>query len=147
MNTGTLVLTPERRARALDVVGMRITVLASNAATQAYGITLQEGGEGSGPPPHSHGWDEAFYVLRGEVAFDGDGAARVCTPGTLVHVPRGTVHGFRFGRGGGAMLEISGAGAQAVPFFTAIDAEIPGGALDVPKLLELASRHGVAFVG
>jgi quercetin dioxygenase-like cupin family protein len=44
-----------------------VTVLASNAATQSYGITLQQGEEGPGPPPHSHDWDEAFYVLKGEI--------------------------------------------------------------------------------
>ena len=58
-----------------------MTVLASNAATQSYGITLQQGEEGTGPPPHSHDWDEAFYVLKGEIHF-------LCkvrrTPATLV---------------------------------------------------------------
>lgn len=44
-------------------------MLASNAATQSYGITLQQGAEGTGPPPHSHDWDEAFYVLKGEIHF------------------------------------------------------------------------------
>lgn len=35
--------------------------------------------------------------------------------------------------------------AQAAPFFAAIDAEIPVGPPNIPKLLELAARHGVAF--
>jgi hypothetical protein len=55
------------------------------------------------------------------------------------------VHGFNFGRGGGQMLEISSVGAQAAPFFTAIDQEIPAGPPNIPKLLELAMRHGVKF--
>jgi len=94
------VLTPDRRARALNVVGTQVTVLAANAATKSYGITLQQGDEGTGPPPHSHDWDEAFYVLRGEIHFVCDGEAHVCQPGTLVHIPRGTVHAFQYGKGG-----------------------------------------------
>jgi quercetin dioxygenase-like cupin family protein len=145
MSSQPMVLRPDQQARPLNVVGMHITVLAANAATDSYGITIQEGVEGTGPPPHSHPWDEAFYVLGGEVKFECAGAASVCTAGTLVHVPRGTVHAFTFGQGGGRMLEIAGAGAQAAPFFTSIDQELPPGPPDVPKLLQLAQRHGVAF--
>jgi hypothetical protein len=44
------------------------------------------------------------------------------------------------------MLEVSGDGAQAAPFFAAIDGEMPPGPPDVPTLLRLAERHGVEFV-
>ena len=60
-----------------------------------------------------------------------------------MHVPRGTVHGFRYGSGGGQMLEITGAGALAAEMFTAIDREIPSGPPDVPKLLDVLKRNGV----
>lgn len=144
MSVGAFVLGPEQHARTLNVVGMRITVLAANSATGSYGITLQEGDAGQGPPAHSHGWDEAFFVLDGAVKFECGGRASVCGPGTLVHVPRDTVHAFIFERSG-RMLEITGAGAQAAPFFTALDAEMPAGPPDVPTLLAVARRHGVAF--
>jgi quercetin dioxygenase-like cupin family protein len=146
MSSHPIVLRPEAQSRPLNVVGMQITVLAANAATGSYGITIQEGDEGTGPPPHSHAWDEAFYVLGGAVKFECAGEACICTAGTLVHVPGGTVHAFTFGPGGGRMLEIAGAGAQAAPFFTAIDRELAPGAPDVPRLLQVAERHGVAFV-
>ncbi len=38
---------------------------------------------------------------------------------------RGIVHGFRYGNGGGQMLEITRPGALAAQMFTAIDKEIP----------------------
>src|SRR5690242_21955795 len=107
------VLPPEQRERALNVLGTQVTVLASNTATQGYGITVQQGEEGTGPPPHRHDWDEAFYVLKGEIRFLCDGNVYDCAVGTLVHVPGGTVHGFTYGSGGGQMLEITGAGALA----------------------------------
>ncbi|WP_413934821.1 cupin domain-containing protein [Nitrospira sp. BLG_1] len=147
MSVQPYILRPDQREPALNVVGTKVTVLASNEATQSYGITLQQGEEGTGPPPHSHDWDEAFYVLKGEIHFLCDGKDYSCTTGTLVHVPRGTVHGFRYGKGGGQMLEITGAGALAAQMFTAIDKEIPLGPPDVPKLLDVLKRNGVTVAG
>jgi len=143
MSVQPIVLRPDQHEPALNVVGTQVTVLASNAATQSYGITLQQGAEGTGPPPHSHDWDEAFYVLKGEIRFLCDGRVYDCNAGTLVHVPRGTIHGFSYGSGGGQMLEITGTGALAAQMFTAIDKEIPPGPPDIPKLLDVLTRNGV----
>src|ERR1700735_4620816 len=91
-------------APALNVVGEQITVLASGAQTGSYEIFRQAGPEGSGPPPHSHPWDEAFYVIAGQVSFGVDGDdTLLAPPGTLAHFPAGSVHWFRFGPGGGEM--------------------------------------------
>jgi quercetin dioxygenase-like cupin family protein len=52
---------------------------------------------GSETPFHRHDdGDEAFYVLEGkiEIFFDG-GRTVVAEPGSYVHIPRGTPHGFR----------------------------------------------------
>ena len=55
----------EKSARqALNVVGEQISVLASGDQTGSYEVFHQGGPEGSGPPPHHHPWDEAFYVTR-----------------------------------------------------------------------------------
>lgn len=143
MSVQPLVLRPDQHESALNVIGTQVTVLASNTATQSYGVTLQQGEEGTGPPPHSHDWDEAFYVLKGEVNFRCEGKAYDCSAGTLVHVPGGTVHAFSYGSGGGQMLEITGAGALATQLFTAIDNEIPLGPPDVAKLLDVLKRNGV----
>ena len=144
MTVQYFVLRPDQRDQPLNVLDTQVTVLASNAATKSYGITLQQGDEGTGPPPHSHDWDEAFYVLRGELEFSCDGQDHTCVAGTLVHVPRGTVHGFRYGRGGGQMLEITGQDALAAQMFTAVNDEIPAGPTDVAKVLEVLGRNGVS---
>src|SRR5215472_18568793 len=56
------VVTPDRHSHSLNVVGEKVTVLASGAQTGGYEIFLQVGPEGSGPPPHNHPWDKSFYV-------------------------------------------------------------------------------------
>ena len=64
-------------------------------------------------------------------------------PGTLVHVPAGTVHWFRFKEGGGQMISITGQGSDASLFFTDLDDEIPHGPPDLDKLLTIADRHNI----
>jgi quercetin dioxygenase-like cupin family protein len=137
------ILRPDDHDRALNVLGTKVTVLASNAATNGYEITLQQGAEGTGPPLHSHDWDESFYVLGGSVEFTYSAKTVRCVPGTLVHVPAGVVHGFRFGSGGGEMLELTGKGGFATQMFTAVDKEVPPGPPDLPRVVELLKKNGV----
>jgi len=134
---------PGNRPRSLNVVGEQLTVLASKEATQGYEIFLQDGPEGSGPPPHSHPWDESFYVIRGEIEFGVDKTRMTGGAGTLVHVPAETLHWFRFGKGGGQMISMTGVGSQASSLFTEIDADIPAGPPNIEKLLEIAKRNGL----
>jgi quercetin dioxygenase-like cupin family protein len=137
------IVTPKDRPRGLNVVGEQITVLADGATTGSYEIFRQAGPEGSGPPPHSHPWDEAFYVIAGHVVFGVESDDDVAAPtGTLVHIPGGSTHWFRFGPGGGEMISItSGAGAAA--FFTDVDREVSAIQPDFGALLRVASSHGL----
>lgn len=137
------VLTPNDYQPPLNVLGIRVTVLATNVATQSYEVTLQQGDEGMGPPPHSHRWDESFYVLKGSVEFTCAAETAICGPGTLVHVPAHTVHVFRFGEHGGEMLEMSGQGGLATQMFTAVNDEIPAGPPDIRKVVQVLKQNGV----
>jgi quercetin dioxygenase-like cupin family protein len=49
----------------------------------------------AGPPLHLHRtWDEAFYVLEGEMTFLIDGRTHAAPAGSFVFVPRGMLHTF-----------------------------------------------------
>lgn len=131
-------------AAPLNVVGEHITVLADGQRTGNYEIFIQEGPRGSGPIPHTHPWDESFFVIRGEVDFSlGDDGARVATVGTLVHVPAGAKHWFRWREGGGAMLSITSRTAASA-MFADIHAEIAPDQPNVERLMAIATRHGLA---
>lgn len=145
MRTKPFVVCPTERGRALNVVGCGITVLASNEQTGSYEITFQAGPEGAGPPLHSHPWDEAFFVVQGQVQFVLDGKALNAVSGTLVHIPADTTHGFQFGPGGGQMLEMTGSGGAATKMFRALDAEVPAGPPDMHFLTDLLARHYVSL--
>lgn len=144
MSSKPFILTPGDRRPALSVIGTQVSVLASGADIEEQQITLQSGAEGSGPPPHSHAWDESFYVTKGQIQFTCDGETAVCTAGTLVHVPGGTIHAFSYGAGGGEMLEITGRRSDAVGMFVALDREIPPGPPDVAKVVQVLVEHGVS---
>ena len=45
-----------------------------------------------GPPLHHHDFDEAFYVLEGELTFQLGEQLRAAGPGELIFAPRGTIH-------------------------------------------------------
>ncbi|KWR88024.1 cupin domain-containing protein [Cupriavidus sp. IDO] len=147
MKPEPFAVTPDAYARALNVVGEQITVLASNAATQGYEVFLQRGEEGSGPPPHCHDWDESFYVTRGTIEIGYGDQTVTASAGTFVHVPAGTVHYFRFGSGGGEMISVTSHGGQASRLFTRIDEVVPPGPPDLEKLLAVAQECGVTVSG
>ncbi len=51
---------------------------------------------GGGPPAHHHNsYDEAFYVLSGEMEFCVDGETARVPAGSMAYVPRGATHAFR----------------------------------------------------
>jgi len=142
MSRDPLIVKSEDYQSALKVVGTMVTVLASKLDTNGQEFTYQSGEEGMGPPPHSHEWDESFFVIKGSVEITTGGGTETCEPGTLAYVPGGTIHSFKYGPGGGEMLEITGARSAAVQMFTDLSNEIPAGAPDVEKIVAVMGRNG-----
>ena len=140
------VVTPQQYAPALDIVGEHVTVLASGEATEGYEIFLQRGPAGSGPPPHSHPWDESFFVTKGRIDFGIGSESMTASPGTLVHLPAGTEHWFRFGEGGGEMLSMTSR-LGASKFFADLAREVSPTNPSLEQLAEVAVRHGLKVAG
>lgn len=143
MSRSPIIVKPNTYEPALSVVGTKVTVLASNQDTKGQEFTFQTGENGMGPPPHSHEWDEAFFVLKGSVEITCDGKTELCMPGTLVFVPSGTIHAFKYGPEGGEMLEVTGAGGTASQMFTAVDNEVSSGSPNVEEITEVLKKNGV----
>jgi mannose-6-phosphate isomerase-like protein (cupin superfamily) len=64
--------------------------------SELFTVIEYEGGAGvPGPPLHSHtSFEEAWYVLEGEVAFLAAGRTTLATRGTYLLVPRTVPHRF-----------------------------------------------------
>ncbi len=136
------LVSPHLAPQPFKVVGEEITVLASGAQTRSYEIFRQAGPEGSGPPPHSHPWDESFYVLEGDITFGIDSEEATARPGTLVHLPAGTTHWFRFGPGGGVMISMTSREGASL-MFADFDRELSPDSPDLSKLVELGQPYGL----
>jgi quercetin dioxygenase-like cupin family protein len=141
-----LVVGPGQGSRPPNIVGEQVTVLAAGAETGSYEIFRQVGPEGSGPPPHNHPWDEAFYVTKGELVFGIGDRETIAPAGTLVHLPAGTTHWFRFGKGGGEMISVTSR-EGASHMFADLDREIAADKPDLGKLVEVGKRHGLTVPG
>ena len=142
MAAKAFVVAPEDYEVPLNIVGEHVTVLASGERTEGYEIFLQRGPEGSGPPPHSHPWDESFYVVKGQIDFGIGDESTTASPGTLVHLPAGTVHWFRFGKGGAEMLSMTSR-LGASKMFTDFAREVAPVDPDLEKLANVGARHGL----
>jgi quercetin dioxygenase-like cupin family protein len=120
------------------VLAEKITILVDHTQTGSYEIYIHDAPEGAGPPPHSHPWDEAFYVIKARVDFVCGDIAKTVGPGEFVHVPAGTVHSFRYASPTAQILGVtSTAGAAAM--FSALDKEC-GGPPDLAKIAAVLKR-------
>jgi len=139
--TKELIITDTNSIAPCQVLAERITILANHRQTGSYEVYVHDAAEGAGPPPHSHPWDEAFYVLDGEVDFECGGTRKKVMAGGFVHVPAGMVHAFRYASPTARILGItSGEGASAM--FTDVDREC-GTAPDMSKVIAVLNRHHV----
>jgi quercetin dioxygenase-like cupin family protein len=99
----------------------------------------------AGPPPHRHPWDEAYYVIEGEVTFSIGGSEQKVSGGDFIYAPGGTVHAFKGSSDQPARMLIFDAPAHAESFFREVDQEVKGPA-DMAKVPEIGSKHQIEFL-
>ena len=62
----------------------------------AFSLVEYDLAPGNGPGQHAHEeCSETYFILEGELTFRLGRDQRLLTPGSLIHVPPGVVHGFR----------------------------------------------------
>ena len=81
-------------------------------------------------------------MTKGEIDFGIGTETQTAVAGTLVHLPAGTTHWFRFGIGGGEMISVTSR-AGAAKLFAEIDKEIAADRPDFEKLVEISRRNGL----
>ena len=143
--TKPLIQSVQEAARPLDVGGFKITVLASSEQTEGYELFRIAGPEGTGPGPHHHAWDESFFVLSGAVHCGVEDVETLATTGTVIHVPGGCTHWFRFAKGGGEFFSVTSRG-NASKMFEAFDKGINWADPDRSALVSLAASYGQTVV-
>jgi len=131
----------------LNVMGAQVRFLCGAEKTgQAWSLMEVLLPKDSGPPPHHHPWDEAYYVVEGKIAFDIAGAPMEAKPGDFIYAPGGTVHAFKGTSEKPARVIIFDAPAHSEAFFRDCDREVKELPRDLSKMPEIGERHQVRFV-
>ncbi len=132
---------------ALRILEMPMTMLCEAEETGgAWSLFEEEVPLGMGPPPHRHDWDEAYYVLAGEVDFEIDGNPVKLKTGDFSRLPRGTVHSFKGASEAPSRVLIFASPAHGSEFFRELNNEIRSLPDDAAKIPEIGSRHGIEFM-
>jgi quercetin dioxygenase-like cupin family protein len=141
----TIVRAGEREP--LNVLGMPLRFLCDSRETgERWSLFDEEIPFGMGPPPHRHDWDEAYYVLEGEVAFEIDGQPVVIRTGDFARLPANTIHGFKGASPSSARVLIFAQPGHSSEFFEQLNAEVRSLPDDLEKLPQIASRHGIEMM-
>ena len=133
--------------RPLKVLGMPLTLLCEARETGgAWSLFEEDVPLGMGPPAHRHDWDEAYYILDGDVDFEIDGQTVRSSRGDFNYLPRNTVHGFKGASPSPAKVLIFAAPAHGTEFFQALNDEVRHLPEDASKIPEIGERHGIHFM-
>jgi quercetin dioxygenase-like cupin family protein len=141
----TIVRAGEREP--LNVLGMPLRFLCDARETGAHwSLFDEEIPLGMGPPPHRHNWDEAYYVLEGDIDFDIEGERVRISDGDFARLPANTIHGFKGASPAGARVLIFAQPGHSSQFFEQLNDEVRDLPNDLKKLPDIASRHGIEMM-
>jgi quercetin dioxygenase-like cupin family protein len=142
--------------RSLWVLGELATYKTTSEQTGgAYSLFEIITPPGVGPPPHvQHREDESFYVLEGEYEFLVEGCTSRAGAGSLLYIPKGTLHAHKnVGEGEGRVLLTQTPGGLYEYFFEG--AGVPGTDLSSPppastqeelqRMAELGREYGIEY--
>ena len=128
--------------------GIDVKVLLSTEATGGALVAVLLGWHkpGEGPPDHVHyGQEEIFFIVDGTYELTIGGQTSTVGPGTIVFLPRNTVHRFRnVGEKTACMLDWSLPGGQD-HYFKAISELAAGGGFTGEKAMDISKKFDTNF--
>ena len=131
----------------LYVLGMPLRFLCdARESDGAWSLFDEEIPHGMGPPPHRHPWDEAYYVLEGEVDFEIDGEQLRISAGDFTRLPANTIHSFKGASPAGARVLIFAAPGHSSEFFEELNDEVRNLPEDLHKVPAIGMRHRIEMI-
>ena len=142
------MIVPEDTAEQIRPFGIDMKVMLGAEHTGGtFSAIVGELRPGDGPPPHLHqDREEYFYVLAGTFSLGVNGVESTIGPGTMVFVPRGTVHTFKNISGEmGRLLEWTIPGSNG-DYFRAMDKMESSGGFNPEKFAAINREYVTEFV-
>jgi len=141
-----IIVKPEQ-ALALKAFGLDLKVFLTTEATGgAISVLMGWHKPGEGAPDHVHfDQEEMFFIIEGTYELTVGGQTSTAGPGTIVFVPRNTVHRFKnVGDTTACMLDWSLPGGQD-HYFKAIS-ELAAGGSNGEKVMEINKKFHTDFL-
>jgi quercetin dioxygenase-like cupin family protein len=133
------------QVQALSVLGTEVRFLCEAESTgNAWSLMEVTMPRDSGPPLHTHDWDEAYYIVEGEAQFTVGARSVLAKAGDFLYTPGGVPHGFHGVTERTRML-ILDVPAHAGKFFKEINQEVTELPRQLPKVIEIGERNGIHF--
>jgi quercetin dioxygenase-like cupin family protein len=140
------MLVRQGEGEVLNVMGAGVRFLCDSGRTgKAWSMMETILPKDSGPPLHEHPWDEAYYVIEGEVRFLLGSEAKVVGAGDFLYAPGGTLHGFQGLSDQPARVLILDVPGHAEAFFREVEREVKDLPGDLPKVPAIGDRHQIRF--
>ncbi|WP_448208087.1 cupin domain-containing protein [Azospirillum sp. sgz302134] len=140
------VVVKQGEGEALSVLGTQVRFLCEAERTDhSFSIMEVTLPKDQGPPPHDHPWDEAYYILDGQVWFLVGEEAQVYGRGDFLYAPAGVLHAFKGAGDQPARVLVLDAPATAEKFFRDVDREVKVLPDDLAKIPEIGQRNQVYF--
>ena len=144
---------PPGGGRSLWVLGELVRYKTSEQTGGAYSLFEVTTQTGIGPPPHvQHREEESFYVLEGVYEFVVEGHSFRAGAGSLVYMPKGTLHAHKnVGEGLARMLMSQTPGGLCEHFFEGVGNPAANEALPlvcgdqsaVKRVVTIGVRYGI----
>jgi quercetin dioxygenase-like cupin family protein len=148
MNTAKQIETTKRplvvkrgEGDTIEALGSEITFLCREPGV--WSLTQVSSPRGVGAPPHEHDFGESYYVLDGSLSVTVAGQEVVLGAGEFVHIPAGTVHGFKATADFPTRFLVLQSPGDADEFFRACAREMTKMPADLARMPEIAARHGI----
>jgi quercetin dioxygenase-like cupin family protein len=112
----------------------------------AFTLVDEQAKAGESVPLHKHDDVESFYLLDGEITFylDDQSVNRAAT-GAFVHIPAGTIHGFRIESTTARYLIFTT--SRHGEFYRAITGSVPDAVINDTVIEQACQKYGIEFVG
>ena len=144
------IVVPASEGTMLEAFGDRLQVKLGGEQTQgSLAVCLYTVSPGGGPPPHLHFQeDELFLIIEGHIRFllndewtEGFGA------GTVVYMPRGSVHSFQNLSDTPGRFWIITKPSGFEQFFTrCADVFAHSGPPDIARIVAISAEHNIEYI-
>lgn len=118
--------------------------LGSQESKRMLSVMTLDVPPGSFVPPHFHAVEEeSFYVLEGSMAMLVDEGQVEVSAGDFVHLPEGTMHGYRNDGPNTCRVLVMTAGGPLDSFFIEMGDNIKNIPEDLPKMPDILAKYRI----